>query len=221
MPPRSTTRHREAGAASRAETRRRLLDAAAAEFGERGYAAATVNRIAARAGVTVQTLYLAWGSKRALLRAYMEASLAGQTDISYAEGLPELVDAALDAAGDDAVLMVRRIGRLYRQIAERAALGWQLYRDAAAADAEIAADWQALQQLRRQTFATLVARLPPRSLRPGLTRTAAADTAWAIASPESYELLVRGAGYAIDDYERWVSRTLVAALLHPRLTGKA
>lgn len=215
MAPRSTTRHREAGAASRAETRRRLLDAAAAEFAERGYAAATVARIAARAGVTVQTLYLAWGSKRALLRAFMESALAGQTETSYFEGLPELVDATLATAGDDPVLMIKRIGRLYRQIAERAALGWQLYRDASATDAEVAADWQTLQELRRQTFATLIARLPPASLRHGLTRAAAVDTAWAIASPETYELLVRRAGYSIDNYERWVSRTLIAALLRP------
>lgn len=215
MAPRSTTRHREAGAASRAETRRRLLDAATAEFAERGYAAATVARIAARAGVTVQTLYLAWGSKRALLRAFMESALAGQTETSYFEGLPELVDATLATAGDDPVLMIKRIGRLYRQIAERAALGWQLYRDASATDAEVAADWQTLQELRRQTFATLIARLPPASLRHGLTRAAAVDTAWAIASPETYELLVRRAGYSIDNYERWVSRTLIAALLRP------
>src|SRR6202012_3498689 len=77
------TRHQEAAAASRAETRRRLLRAAEEEFTERGYSAATVARIAARAGVTVQTLYLAWGSKRALLRAYMEAALAGNEDIPY------------------------------------------------------------------------------------------------------------------------------------------
>jgi len=77
---RNTTRRREAGAASRAETRRRLLRAAGEEFAERGYHAATVTRIAERAGVTVQTLYLAWGSKRALLRAFMEASLSGDPD---------------------------------------------------------------------------------------------------------------------------------------------
>jgi len=217
MPPRSTTRHREAGAASRAETRRRLLAAAAAEFGERGYAAATVSRIAARAGVTVQTLYLAWGSKRALLRAFMDMSLAGQADTPYADTLPDLVEETLGAAGDDAALMVKRIARLYRQVAERAALGWQLYRDAAAADGEIADDWQTLQQQRRHTFVTLISRLPPNSLRPGLGRSAAVDTAWAIASPETYELLVRRAGYSINSYERWVARTLVAALLDPRL----
>lgn len=218
MPPRDTTRHREAAAASRAETSRRLLAAAAIEFAERGYTAATVNRIAARAGVTVQTLYLAWGSKRALLRAFMEASLAGQADTPYADELPGLIDNALSTAGDDPALMIKKISRFYRQIAERAALGWQLYRDAAATDAEIATDWQTLQQLRRQTFAMLIARLPPRSLRAGLTRAIAADTAWTIASPESYDLLVRTAGYSLDAYERWVSNTLVAALLRPQAT---
>jgi AcrR family transcriptional regulator len=220
MTSRNTTRQREAGAAARAETRRRLLDAAANEFGERGYVAATVSRIAARAGVTVQTLYLAWGSKRALLRAFMEASLAGQTETAYADELPELINQALAGAHDDAALMIKHIARFYRRSAERAALGWQLYRDAAATDPEVASDWQSLQHARRQTFASLVARLPPRSLRPGLTRAAAADTAWTIASPESYDLLVRTAGYSLDAYERWVSTTLAAALLRPRPTSE-
>jgi AcrR family transcriptional regulator len=217
MSPRDTTRHREAAAASRAETRRRLLDAAGTEFGERGYAAATVSRIAARAGVTVQTLYLAWGSKRALLRAFMDSSLGGQTETPYADELPEVVESTFAGTGDDAALMIKRISRLYRQIAERAALGWRLYRDAAATDPEIAADWEALQRARRQTFADLIARLPPRSLRSGLTRARAADTAWAIASPETYDLLVRFSGYTLDAYERWIATTLAAALLHPDL----
>lgn len=106
---RNTTRHREAGAASRVETRRRLLDAAGHEFAERGYTAATVTRIAGRAGVTVQTLYLAWGSKRELLRAYMESALAGRSDIPYAQELPHLIAGALDGVGDDA----RKIGRAH------------------------------------------------------------------------------------------------------------
>jgi len=32
----------------------------------------SMKRLTADAGVTVQTLYLAWGSKRALLRAYCQ-----------------------------------------------------------------------------------------------------------------------------------------------------
>lgn len=207
------TRHQEAAAASRAETRRRLLRAAGAEFTERGYAAATVARIAARAGVTVQTLYLAWGSKRALLRAYVEAALAGDDETPYPHALPDMIGAVLDGALDDPLAIIRHVSLLYRQIAERAAIGWQLYRDAAVNDSEIAADWQALQALRHQTFSTLITHLPARSLRPGLTRSAAADTAWAIASPDTYDMLVRTRGYSLDQYEEWVAASLTLLLL--------
>jgi AcrR family transcriptional regulator len=208
-----STRRQEAAAASRAETRRRLLRAAQDEFTERGYAAATVARIAARAGVTVQTLYLAWGSKRALLRAYMEAALAGDDQTPYPQARPDMIAEALDGALEEPTEMVRRIGMLYRQIAERAALGWQLYRDAAASDPEIAADWQALQLLRHETFATLIGRIPARSLRSGLTRAAASDTAWVIASPDTYDMLVRIQGYTLDQYQKWVTGSLTTLLL--------
>ncbi len=210
------TRHQEAGAASRAETRRRLLRAAEEEFAERGYSAATVARIARRAGVTVQTLYLAWGSKRALLRAYMDAALAGDPDTSYPQAQPDMIAAVLESAHEDPAAIVRQISTLYRQIAERAALGWQLYRDAAASDPEIAADWRALQALRHQTFTTLINRLPARSLRSGLSRAAATDTAWAIASPDTYDMLVRTRGYTLDQYEKWITTSLSTLLLSGR-----
>jgi AcrR family transcriptional regulator len=209
------TRHQEAAAASRAETRRRLLRAAEEEFTEYGYAAATVAKIAARAGVTVQTLYLAWGSKRALLRAYMEAALAGNEETSYPQARPEMIAEVLAGVLDDPPAIIRQLSLFYRQIAERAALGWKLYRDAAATDPEIAADWQALQALRHQTFAALVDQLPARSLRPGLTRASATDTAWAIASPDTYDMLVRTRGYTLDQYQKWVTTSLTVLLLRP------
>lgn len=207
------SRQKRVGEALRQDTRRRLLEAAAVEFGTHGYTATTVSRLATAAGVSVQTLYLAWGSKRALLRGYMDAALAGDADTPYQQVRPDLVAAALDAAGDDPRAVIVQIGALYRQIAERAALGWKVYRDAAGGDPEIAADWQEFQALRHQTFATLVARLPARSLRPGLTRAAATDTAWAVASPDTYDLLVRLRGYTLDRYEKWVTTSLADLLL--------
>jgi AcrR family transcriptional regulator len=213
--PRNTVRQREAGAAARLETKRRLLAAAAEEFAAHGYSGATVSRIASRAGVTVQTLYLAWGSKRELLRAYLEAALSGQPVVSAAAELPRLIAAELaDAdAGVRADLVIARMVRLYCHIAQRAALAWQLYRDAAASDPAIAEDWVALQHLRHQTFTHLIAQLPSASLREGLSPEAAADTAWAIASPETYDLLVRIRGYTLSRYEQWLVDTLGAAIL--------
>ena len=109
------SRQRRVGAASREETARRLLAAARDEFGERGYAGATVTRIAARANVTVQTLYLAWGSKRALLRAYLEQTLGG--------GAPYPGSVVGRFAGLDPAAVVAKIADLFLEIAGRSATG--------------------------------------------------------------------------------------------------
>ena len=55
--------------------------AARDEFAENGYRAATVAKIAARADVSVQTLYHAWGSKRDLLRGVLELAMTGDEDV--------------------------------------------------------------------------------------------------------------------------------------------
>ena len=59
----------------------------------------------------------------------------------------------------------------------------------------------------------MLARLPDRARRQGLTREAAIEAAWAIASPETHELFVRRLGWTHDRYEAWVFSTLAAALL--------
>jgi AcrR family transcriptional regulator len=214
--PRRVSRQKEAGEATRRETRRRLLAAARAEFAERGYAAATVNRIAERAGVSVQTLYNDWGGKRNLLRAVMGSALTGDDDIPLeAAGLPlAVLTATIDPAdAADPRRLLAHLVHQYRLLAERAAVGWQTYRDGAAVDPDIAADWQQLSDGRRKGFHAMFARLPAQALRPGLSHAAAADTAWVIASPDTHDLLVRRAGYSYDQLEDWVRTTLTAALL--------
>ena len=212
---RRVSRQREAGEATRRETRRRLLAAAKAEFAERGYAAATVIRIAERADVSVQTLYSNWGNKRNLLRAVMESSVTGDEDVPLVPGQPPAVITATidprDAADPRKVLA--HLSHQYRLLAERAAVGWQTYRDGAAVDPDIAGDWQQLSDLRRSAFHAFFGQIPAGALRAGLSNAAAADTAWVIASPDTHDLLVRQAGYSYDQLEEWVRATLGAALL--------
>jgi len=216
-PPRArrVSRQREAGEATRRETRRRLLVAARAEFAERGYAAATVIRIAERADVSVQTLYSNWGNKRNLLRAVMESAVTGDDNIPLEAGQPPAVIVATLDPGDakDPRRLLAHLSHQYRLLAERSAIGWQTYRDGAGIDPDIAADWQQLMEMRRRAFHTMFARLPATALRPGLSNAAAADTAWVIASPDSHDLLVRQAGYSYDQLEDWARTTLTAALL--------
>jgi len=216
-PPRArrVSRQREAGEATRRETRRRLLAAAKAEFAERGYAAATVIRIAERADMSVQTIYSNWGNKRNLLRAVMESSVTGDENAPLVPGRPPaIITATLDPAdAADPRRLLAHLSHQYRLLAERAAVGWQTYRDGAAVDPDIAADWQQLSDLRRGAFHALFAHVPAGALRSGLSNAAAADTAWVIASPDAHDLLVRDAGYSYDQLEEWVHDTLGAALL--------
>lgn len=202
---RPVSRQREVGAASRRGTQRRLLEAAGQEFAANGYSNTTVSRIAQRAGVTVQTLYLAWGSKRALLRAHLELTLASTA------GPPDYIGDRF--AGLPAHEVIDGLAALVGEIAGHSAVGWKLYREAAAADPEIAGDWAELQSLRRETFARVLRAIPETALRPGLSHEDAGDTAWAIASPDLYDLLVRHGGYSVKQFEQWVASTLTAALL--------
>lgn len=201
------SRQKQVGDALRQETRARLLEAAAREFPVHGYAGTTVTRLAAAAGVSVQTLYLAWGSKRALLRGYMERAIAGDLDSPDDAGLR-----FKDLSPEQRVI---EIAALVTEIAERAADGWQLYRDAAAVDPEIAADWHELQSLRHRTLSTILGDVPLRALVKGLSRQKVVDTAWVIASPESYDLLVRRLGYTLGEFRAWMEKTLSAAILAP------
>jgi AcrR family transcriptional regulator len=201
------SRQKRAGETLRQDTRNRLLQAAGEEFPVHGYAGTTVTRLAAAAGVSVQTLYLAWGSKRALLRGYMENALSG------GDGSPE--DAARRFAGLSPRERLAELAALVTEIAERAATGWSLYREASAVDSEIAADWNELQLLRHRLISRVLGDIPVSAIAAGLTMKSAVDTAWAIASPESYELLVGRLGYQLQEFHHWMRQTLITAILAP------
>jgi AcrR family transcriptional regulator len=199
------SRQKRVGDALRRTTRNRLLEAAEEEFSVRGYAGTSVTRLAATAGVSVQTLYLAWGSKRALLRGYMENAVAGGA------GSPE--DADRRFVGLPPEERLAELAALVTEVAERTATGWSLYRDASAVDLEIAADWNELQLKRHQLFSRILGDIPVGALAKGLTVQSAADTAWAIASPETYDLLVRRLGYQLNEFHDWMKQNLTTAIL--------
>ena len=209
--PSRPSRQKRIGDALRQDTRNRLLQAAGEEFPVHGYAGTTVTRLAAAAGVSLQTLYLAWGSKRALLRAYMENALSGGM------GSPE--DAGQRFAGLPPRERLAELAAVVTEVAERAAIGWGLYRDAAAVDPEIAADWNELQLLRHRLFTRIIGGIPVAALAEGLTMKTAVDTAWVIASPESYDLLVRRLGYQLEEFDAWMRQSLLTAILAPGRYG--
>jgi len=208
-------KRRAAGTASREQTRQRLLSAADELFRRDGYPATTVAAIAARAGVSLQTLYLAWGSKRALLRAATDAAAAATS----AQPAPGQWNANLRSeldreAGADpsAEAYLVAVAGLHAQVAERTAPYWRMHQQAAATDPELAADWQAIQQGRRDVLAQVTATLPERGRRPGLQDDEITDTLWAVTGLEVHDLLTVGRGYTTGQFRAWLERTLVAVV---------
>jgi AcrR family transcriptional regulator len=83
-----------------------ILDAAARVVAERGYPAATVEAVAAAAGVGKQTIYRWWPSKAALF-VEVYARLADRAALSG--------DAGAGTAEDRLARFLRRLFRLYRE----------------------------------------------------------------------------------------------------------
>src|SRR5688500_9430315 len=61
-------------------TRARVVEAATALFVADGYVATTVEAVADRAGVAVQTVYYVFGTKRNLLAAVLDTSIVGDDE---------------------------------------------------------------------------------------------------------------------------------------------
>lgn len=141
-------------------------------------------------------------------------SVTGDDDLPLVPGQPPAVFADIPAREDtDPGRLLAHFSHQYRLLAERSAVGWQTYRDGAAVDPDIAADWRHLNDMRRQAIRAMITRVPATALRSGLTPAEAGDTAWVIASPDTHDQLVRQAGYSYDQLEAWVRGTLSAALL--------
>ncbi|WP_369386900.1 ScbR family autoregulator-binding transcription factor [Streptomyces sp. CG1] len=79
-------------------TRRAVLEAAAAVFAERGYAAATIAEILNRAGVTKGALYFHFDSKAALAQGVLQEQIATEYRVPRELKLQEWVDAGMTLA---------------------------------------------------------------------------------------------------------------------------
>src|SRR3546814_4161005 len=101
------------------KTLRRLLEAAAQEFGERGFHEAAITGITGRAGVALGTFYTYFESKEEVFRALVR-DMSRATRAHVAEAVKDAPDRiAAEKMGLTAfIAFVRRHRELYRIIAE-------------------------------------------------------------------------------------------------------
>ncbi len=80
------------------KTLRRLIEAAAAEFGERGFHEAAITGITRRAGVALGTFYTYFESKESLFRAVV-SDMSHQVRLYVAEAVKDAPDRIAAATG--------------------------------------------------------------------------------------------------------------------------
>lgn len=204
--PSNRSYHSELRTSQAAETRLRILDAAAERFTVAGYTGTSLADIARTAGVSIETVKLG-GPKRHLLLAAFEHSFAG------AEGIDSLADhnpVAEITADTDPARYLAGIMHFVAESNRRSSLLWTTLLSAAAADTVLGSELEGLQHRRRADMLVLVDELHSRGLTSTtLPREVLVDTVSFILSPEGYNQLVLDAHWSQPDYEVWLMRTVL------------
>jgi AcrR family transcriptional regulator len=197
--------------AAAVERRRAIIEAASRLFIENGYVATTMASIAEAAGVNVDTVYAAVGTKPQLFGLLIDAAISGQGDAVPVLQRDYIIE--LSAEPHPA----RKLDLYATAVTEfqaRLAPLFRVLQGAAAAEPEITAAWEAIRERRARNMPLLIENLEPTGgLRPELGRSEASDTVWALNSTEVYVLLVSTRGWSPERYREWLSVSLRRLLL--------
>lgn len=192
-----------------AQTRAKVVAAAAELFATLGYAGTTFAKIAAAAGVSAQTVQ-AHGPKAALLKAAAEYVTLGASDKDDVFDLE--LGRSLMAAGDrDEAFrsMISVLSDMY----ERGASLWLTLAGAATQEPELRryhAEWVADVTLQGRRLLEVCR--DRGWLREDIPFDDLVQTSAVLTSPETYQRLVHHGGLSADAYQKWLLRMQIEAL---------
>lgn len=197
-PPKLTYRQLQAEA-----TGERILNAARRLFRERGYAATTLELVAAEAGVALPTVYARFKSKKGLLEG-LRVVMRREAEVS------SLYTAAVQEPDPQRKLQL--YARQVRQQMERSYDVIAIHREASRADPAAAAAHRKVLDSRAHAIHRF-ARTLKGALAPGVSVKRATDLCWALSNEELYRELVVERRWSPAAFEDWLSRTLHQQLL--------
>lgn len=208
-----------------ADSRRRVVAAAAELFVAQGFAGTTIVQIARAAGVSTPTVYAGFATKAALLKRCVDEALAGDdADEPVAERpLARWVRAASDPRellGRYAVMMgvlAERSGPIYAVLVRSA--------DAVPELAELLADLEAQRLRAAGMLAAALVELRGGAVGSGPEATGGRsveqmrDILWMCNAPELYATLTSKRGWSTDQYVEWSRNALIKLVLEPDVEG--
>ena len=193
------------------ETQEQITEAARKLFIERGYAGTSIESIAKEAGVAPETIYALFGNKRAILSRVVDVAVVGDSD-----PVPLLVRAEIreiEAETNQARQIQMFAGRI-QKIMARVAPMFEVMRSAAKMEPEINSMLKKYLQGRMQGMGYFVdCLLANGPLWNNMSKLTAVETLWTLTSAEVYNLLIKDRGWSAEEYEFWLSQTLIRLLL--------
>jgi AcrR family transcriptional regulator len=178
-------------------------------FLRNGYGPTTVAAIADDAGVSVDTVFKAFGGKPGIIRGIRDRALHGEGPVPAEQRSNDL-----QLTEPDPRKIVQGWGRFVTELAPRSAPILLLLRDAASTDPELRTLLDDLDSDRLRRMTQNARRLHRAGhLRDRISVRQAADVLWTYSSPELYELLVLRRGMSVKAYGEFVGEAMTAAIL--------
>lgn len=196
------------------QTRRQIVAAAGRLYARDGFAATTVDAIAAEAGVSRKTVFTSVGNKVALLKLAYDYAMAGDD-----EPVPMIQRAGLQAviAEPDPYEQQRLYAALVTEVGSRVSALWLALRGAAEVDEEARELYLRWEQERLDSMRSAVPNLAAKGvLRPDVTPEEAAAILWMLVDPALYHRLVTQTGWSPERFRDWLYETIVTQLLRPQ-----
>lgn len=179
-----------------------------------GYAATTIEAIAADVGVSSKTVYLAFATKAGLLRAVWDLALKGDEQPAGIAERPWYQQVLEERDGTRKLQLLAHHSVIVKQ---RIAAVLRVIRSAADVDDDLASLWHLIETDFWNNQRAVVESLhATRSLRRGLDVTRATDLLWTLNHPDQWQLLVVQRGWAPEEFEHWLADGACHHLLRPR-----
>ncbi|MEO7126735.1 MAG: helix-turn-helix domain-containing protein [Nakamurella sp.] len=192
-------------------TRRAVLDAATELFVDVGYSGTTVADIAARARVSVDTVYAAVGRKPALLRELVETAISGTGQAVPAEQRDYVIRIRAETTATEKIAIY---ADAITNIQQRMAPVYLALRDAAATDPDCAALWVDIAQRRSRNMLLFAADLRDTGkLRTYLNNQQVADIIYSMNAAEYWDLLVGQRSWTPQQFTAWLTDAWTRLLL--------
>ena len=189
----------------RADTERRLVEAASALFVERGYAATTLADVAERADTAPRTLYLHFATKPELLLRCVSSAIAGADDAGPLADQPAMAEAMNAPTLDE---RIRRMASLTAALMERTGPLLDVAFQAAPSEPLLADAAAAGRADTRRTLRRFWRKIHRDGLlEPTVDLEWLTETATLLAHAETYLLIRRTTGWKGDAYRDWLVET--------------